>query len=182
MDYEHISEFTVSDFDKLKAETLSGNEAGKVVCDTSWYLVTKVSYDEARELYAGESVKIILPLLGSQKLSATITAVNTDSSKNETLIVLNCTNMNSDLSSIRNQKIQIVVDTHTGLRVNSKAVRINDGKKGVYVKLGNLIKFREIDVIYSTKEYVIVDSDNEDGQLKVYDDVIIKGKDLKANG
>ena len=65
--------------------------------------------------------------------------------------------------------------------MNKDAVRVKNGKKGVYVTLGNIKKFREINVVYSAEDYVIVDSDNEDGQLKIYDDVIIKGKGIDAD-
>ena len=83
--------------------------------------------------------------------------------------------MNSSLSLLRSQTAQIVIDTHEGLRVNAKAVRVVDGKTGVYVRIGRLTKFREIDIAYSSGEYVIVNSNNGADELRIYDDVIVKG-------
>ena len=86
--------------------------------------------------------------------------------------------MNEELATLRHKKMQIVLKTYNGLKVNSRAIRIHDGKKGVYVKLGNIIKFIETDIIYNSKDYVIVDTEYGYDQLKIYDDVIVKGKDL----
>ena len=76
------------------------------------------------------------------------------------------------------KEMQIVLKTYKGLKVNSRSVRIKDGEKGVYVKLGSVIKFVKTDIIYNTKDYVIVDSDYGSGSLKIYDDVIVEGKNL----
>lgn len=177
VDYQNISKLTANDYDKIKAAAVDKSVAGKVICDTSWYLLAKISSTQSLELSEGKSVKIIIPAVGNKKLSAVVTALNTDSS-GKVLCILNCTNMSNELAMLRNQKIQIVVNTYSGLRVNKKAVRVNDGKKGVYVSIGGSDKWREVDIIYSGDEFVIVDSDNSDGKLKIYDDVIIKGKGL----
>lgn len=175
VDFDKISELSVKDFDKIKKSDKTQNAVGKIIVDTSWYLVSKVNVQNTKRLAEGDDVRIIIPSHGSDKIRATIVAMNIDTS-GDAVCVLSCTNMDAELAAIRNVKAQIVIQSHTGLRVNSKAVRVIEGKKGVYVKIGGHSKFREIDVVYSAKDYVIVNTANEDGQLKVYDDVIIKGK------
>ena len=123
-----------------------------------------------------------MPLSSTQTLEATVEKINHDSKSGDAIIILNCTNMNAELSAIRIKDVQIVIDDYTGLRVNKKAIRVKDKKQGVYVVIGSNVKFREINIIYSANDYVIVDSDNSDDQLKVYDDVIIKGKGLDEDG
>ena len=57
--------------------------------------------------------------------------------------------------------------------------------RGVYVKLGNSVSFREIFPIYSGENIVISDTDknltpfsNEFGKLEVYDEIIVEGANL----
>lgn len=179
-DITKVQELTTADYEKMKPKETAANAVGKVVCDTNWFLVAKLSLNDSRLISEGGFVNVILPLCSDEQLKATVTALNVGE-KDEVLCVLSLSTMNPQLLSVREQDIQIVVDTYTGLRVNKDAVRVKDGKKGVYVTLGNLIKFREVNIVYSADEYVIVDSDNEDGQLKIYDDVIIKGKGIDAD-
>lgn len=180
VDITKVTELTAADFEKLKAGDVPQNAVGKVVCDTNWYLAAKLSLNDSRLISEGGTVDVTLPLSGGERLEAEVTAMNIGEN-GEVLCVLSLSTINPRLLSARLQDIQIVVDTYTGLRVNKDAVRVKDGKKGVYVTLGNIKKFREIDVVYSAEDYVIVDSDNEDGQLKIYDDVIIKGKGIDAD-
>lgn len=180
VDIKKVNEMTTADFNKLKAGDVPQNAVGKVVCDTNWYLVAKLSLNDSRLIKEGSTVDVTLPLCSGERLEAVVSALNIGE-KDDVLCVLSLSTMNPQLLSVRQQDIQIVVDTYTGLRVNKDAVRVKDGKKGVYVTLGNIKKFREIDIVYSAEDYVIVESDNKDGQLKIYDDVIINGKGIDAD-
>ena len=72
----------------------------------------------------------------------------------------------------------IVLETYTGLQVNSKAVRFVDGEKGVYVLSGSVVHFVPVNIIYSTDSYCICETETTGVRLKLYDEVIIKGKNL----
>lgn len=180
VDIKKVNEMTTADFNKLKAGDVPQNAVGKVVCDTNWYLVAKLSLNDSRLIKEGSTVDVTLPLCSGERLEAVVSALNIGE-KDDVLCVLSLSTMNPQLLSVRQQDIQIVVDTYTGLRVNKDAVRVKGGKKGVYVTLGNIKRFREIDIVYSAEDYVIVESDNKDGQLKIYDDVIINGKGIDAD-
>ncbi|MGN0557202.1 MAG: HlyD family efflux transporter periplasmic adaptor subunit [Acutalibacteraceae bacterium] len=171
--FENISELTVDDFDKIKPAAVDKNAVGRVVCDTGWYLAAKVDLAAAKEITEGGRVSVALPIGGFERLSATVTAVNADRSKNQAVVVLNCTNMSGELAMIRRQDIRIIVKTHTGLRVSKKAVRVVDGVRGVYVSINGIRRFCATDIVYSGEEFVIVDTDNSSGKLRIYDDVIV---------
>ena len=51
---------------------------------------------------------------------------------------------------------------------------------GVYIKTMNKVYFRKLDKLYETDDFVISRTyyDNKEGYLELYDDVIVKGKDL----
>jgi len=79
---------------------------------------------------------------------------------------------------MRTANMTIVLETYSGLQVNSKAVRFVDGKKGVYVLSGSVITFVPIEVIYSTDNYCICEVQPTGLRLRLYDEVILKGKNL----
>ena len=60
-----------------------------------------------------------------------------------------------------------------------EALRVQDNKKGVYVKKGGKAVFREINILLQENGYLLVEEVVSDpNALKVYDEVIIKGKDI----
>jgi len=72
----------------------------------------------------------------------------------------------------------IVLKAYSGLQVNSKAVRFVDKQMGVYVLSGSVINFVPVKVVYSTDSYYICEAGTTGVRLKLYDEVIIKGKNL----
>ena len=59
---------------------------------------------------------------------------------------------------------------------------MKDGQTGVYINSGRVVRFRKIDIVYSTDDYVISKMSDEDGFLQLYDEVIIEGKDELYDG
>ena len=109
---------------------------------------------------------------------------NVDSSKS--LVIFRCNLMNEQLTSLRKVEGKIVMDEFKGLRVSRDAVRLDEnGNSGVYVRRGNMVNFRSLNIIYSEDSFVIAAKPSEDSNiklshthLKLYDEVIISGKEL----
>ena len=54
-----------------------------------------------------------------------------------------------------------------------------DGKLGVYIKYGSAVKFRLVDIIYETEDYVVSSVTEGNGAyLALYDEIIVSGKQL----
>ena len=88
------------------------------------------------------------------------------------------------------QEIEIELNSHSGLRVPAAAMHIVDDAKGVYVKYGNLAKFRKIEPVYQNEEYILVPDKSKmnaeqaaatQSEVKLYDEVIVQGKGLFNN-
>lgn len=178
LDYDSIDDVTVTEFKNLKAAEVQSNQIGRVISENEWYIVTVVNTTDIKGVSKGDKLTISTSLSTVDELSVTVSAINKSDDGKESVLVLSCMKMNEELATLRQKEMQIVLKTYKGLKVNSRSVRIKDGKKGVYVQLGSVIKFVETDIIYNTKDYVIVDSSYGSGELKIYDDVIVKGKNL----
>lgn len=178
LSYEDIEDVTVSKIEGVKADEINANQIGRVISENEWYIVTVVDTTDIKDITEGDKLTISTMLSTVDELSVKVEAINKSNDGKKSALVLSCMKMNEELATLRQKEMQIVLKTYRGLKVNSRSIRIKDGKKGVYVKLGSVIKFVETDIIYNTKDYAIVDSDYGSGSLKIYDDVIVKGKDL----
>ena len=149
---------------------------------------------------AGIDVKVSIPFITTQKIPAEIVAVNQKTRQDDGVLVLSCDYMNDDISKARIESVEIETSFHEGLKVpkraihedyviktyekNDKTVEKKKKVQGVYVLYGSELIFKEIDIVYSSKEYVICDPTPEDGTLfngetvKLYDRIVIKGDNL----
>ena len=85
-----------------------------------------------------------------------------------------------ELNLIRNPNVQIIKRTYSGLKVPERAVRVNDeGEQGVFIRTGNVIQWRPVEILFAKDNYYIV-SYKEEGskRLLLYDEVVTDGKNL----
>lgn len=152
---------------------------GKVVSDYEWYIAAVIPFNDSLKLKEGRSLKLQTQLESIPELPVTIKHINKGTKGDKSVVVFSCKYMNGELANIRKQPMTILLNKYKGLRVSSKAIRVVDGVKGVYVLKGNEVKFVPVEILYSTESYAIC-KDQEAGSkgLRLYDEVIIKGKKL----
>ena len=95
--------------------------------------------------------------------------------------VLSCEYVGSDVLSLASATARIDFESFKGVRVSTKALNIVNGEKGVYVKYGNLARFRKITVLYQDDEYILVPEGGKvgtDNEVRLFDEVIVEGTDL----
>ena len=86
--------------------------------------------------------------------------------------------MNSELASLRSGPMTVVSKEYSGLKVSKKALRVVDSQKGVYIVKGMQAKFVPVEILYSNDSIMICEKSDEDGSLRLYDQVIVKGRNL----
>lgn len=203
LDYAKIKDLTVEQFDNIKQATVPQNAIGKVVDNLNWYVVCKVSSDDALSLsfFENEDVTLEMPFASTEVIPAQLIRVNQEDQNSNAVVVLKCNYMNDELASIRNESIEIGTEKFKGLRVSKNALHddyvtkysedangneIKEKKKvqGVYIVHGNELQFKEVSIIYSGSDYVICDPEPDDGELysdetiQLYDKVVVEGDNL----
>lgn len=192
--YENI--ITVEDIDSLTVDELesaldadkaeiSENSIGKIINGYNWYIATLIDSAKVVDMSDGKSVKIILGDSVDDMVQTTVYSLESVED-NQTLVIFKCNLMNDELTSLRKVSGKVVIDEHTGLKINSEAVRFDEnGNAGVYVRRANIVNFRSLNIIYSEESFVVAadteDFESEYEHLKLYDEVIISGKEL-SNG
>ena len=172
-----VKTLTPKQFDELKPQEVESGTVGKVVSNYTWYIACNMSLKESARFKTGDTVKLKTTLKTASELMVTVESINLGED-DRVVMVFSCRNMNGDLAVMRTIPITVVMGEYEGLRVSNKAVRIVDGKTGVYVISGMQAKFVEINIIHSTSGYTLCKTDNTKGGLRLYDEVIEKGKNL----
>ena len=207
--YEHsvpldsLQTLRYEDYEKIAAEQINPEAyLGKVIRGVNWYLVCPVTVDQATNIsHNSNEVKVRIPFALSEEIPAKVMYVNTSNSADKAIVVLRCNYMNEALSKIRNESIEIVVNSFEGLKISKSAIHdaeltrtVTDDKdqtrtetklvQGVYVEYGNELRFRQIVIAYSGDNYVICNENPDPALLfkgntvKLYDQVIAEGGDL----
>lgn len=200
-DYDSVKELTVQDLSKsFVPDPVAESSVGKIVSGLDWYVVCKLSADEALALSHSESYpSIVFSSASDEPVPVDLVALNQDSKKDDAVAVFSCNYMNSSLSCLRNEPIQIIINNVEGVRLSKSALHddyvelLDDegeptGEKarvqGVYILHGSELLFREVSIIFAGSDFVIVDINPESAILKsgetiiINDEVVIEGDDL----
>ncbi|MBQ2903812.1 MAG: hypothetical protein IJE48_05375 [Clostridia bacterium] len=168
-----------------KKNEVSGSSIGKIIDGYNWYIATVIESSEAGSFSKGKSFSLMFDDSGRNPVRTVVHYVkNFDEAK--TLVVFRCNLMNEELTTLRRVNGKIVLNQFTGLKVNRDAVRLDEeGNAGVFVRTGNMVNFRSLNIVYSDEDFVIAVKPSSDSgiklshtHLKLYDEIIISGKEL----
>ncbi len=150
---------------------------GKLITQFSWYLVCRLPAEEAAALEVGDTVKVNFAEYTGEEIEMKVRAVN-GGTGDDLAVILSSNLMNRDVAQLRVEDVKIRTEEYTGFAVNKDALREVDGETGVYIQLGNIIRFRKVEVVYSDESVVLAANKEENGYLRLYDEIIVEGKDL----
>lgn len=163
----------------IKAENVTENTVGKIVSDYEWYIAAEVSVNESLNFKEGNALTIYTSVKSYPKLPVTVKKINISESSGGAVVLFACNDMNSELASMRTGPMTVVKKEYSGLKVPTSARRVVDSKLGVYVLTGMQVKFVEVKVLFTDGDYMICEKQTSDGNvLRLYDEVIVKGKNL----
>lgn len=155
---------------------------GRIITGFSWKFYAVCDLDTAARFDGLKTVKISVPGKENSPLSATVSEVTVDEENGVAKVVLECQSINADVLRLGVEEAQIDLKTYTGIRVDRSALHIVNGEYGVYVKYGNIQRFRKIEILYENGNYILVPDDGAlgtDNELRLYDEVIVEGSNLQ---
>lgn len=185
INYSNISDIPTDETMKsIVGESSKSTSLGKIVKSPTWYVIFYVSNDEAEKIKKSKNLKLSIQSIDSIKNVPTklesLSKDTTDSGKFK--LVLSCENMNNCTASLRKENFKINIGTYYGIKVSKSALHYNKNNLGVYVKYGNHLKFKNIDVIFANEEFVLCDYDQEhytdENYIQPGDKVVYRGKNL----
>ena len=193
--YENI--FDISKLKDLSLETYkqmvesepsdySGtNSIGKMVNSSEWYILAEATQEQLKKFNVGYEYEVSFPYNSDVSIKFKLEKTVREGESDRIILVFKTNAMPDGFNYLRKQNIQIAQESYTGYKVPSNAVRVVDGKKGVFTLNGNTVSFKEIAVLVEQDGYFIVEEQPsylEDEfyykKLGLYDMVITSGKDL----
>ncbi len=159
--------------------------AGRIVEGFSWRFYTVCDLDTAERFNGVTNVRISVPGKEDTPLDATVSSVEADEEAGLAKIVVECHTINADVLRLGQETAQIDLKTYEGIRIDKNALHIVDGQKGVYVKYGDLQRFRKITILYEDDTYMLVPGDGAvgtDNEVRLYDEIIVEGSNLQDGG
>lgn len=208
MDISKIREITpaqVRDYLGREEGTGLGSSVGKICSDFNWYLVCVFSDEDMWRFEEVTNVNLDIPFASTEIIPAAIIAKNRDKETGDTAVVFECSYMDSDIASVRNETVQVNVQTYSGVLVSEKALRFEDvtyweedeegnevekvqkNVKGVYITNGKQLEFVQIFTEKTVNGYAICKTELEeeelaalrtDSTIQLYDNVVVEGTDL----
>lgn len=182
---ENIPNMTVDEVDKLlKTDFVNKNSASdnsasiaKIVNNYNWNFVTVIDEKEVKDLKAGKTVYLRFSDEVNDLVECTIESIKTENGK--ALVNLSSDKHVPTVFSNRKLSCTFVRAKYDGLMVSNTALRVADNATVVYVIKNSAMTKRTVDVLYTNGEYAIVsDKSNDKKSLQLYDEVIIKAKEI----
>lgn len=192
--YETVAAMTPEQLQRSIArapEYYSSNVAGHIVTDYKWHFFTVISAKEAEKFTVGDkSLQIAFPEAGGNPLPVTVKSVVLDEDRGIAAVELYCEYMRPEILQLRTEKAEIIFGVKKGLRISKNALRLVDFEnadgskstyKGVYVKFGNMVYFRKIEILHEDGAYMLVSADvvEDVNEVQMYDDVVVDSGGLE---
>ena len=187
-----ITDLTLDGFEKMKnsqpdgalLHNTQGIAACKIVTDYKWYIACEIQREQLKSFGEGYSYNVIFPYSGDAELTMKLEKILSQSEDDRVVLFFSSGSVTDGFNFLRRQTIEIVNAEYEGYRVPVSAVRVVNGKQGVYTLNGNVVSFKEIVPLAEFNGYFIVEEQDERNdplyynKLALYDLIVTKGKDL----
>ncbi|MGN0613641.1 MAG: HlyD family efflux transporter periplasmic adaptor subunit [Porcipelethomonas sp.] len=196
---DKLSSITPELIDEVKDGTSadSGDVIGKLISGYEWYVVGVINNAEAG-FSIDENVKLKFQST-SEMINGVVFDIRDTKTAGKSIVVVKCSELTYDLVQHRTERVEMIKGEYEGIKVSRKAIRFKDIEetvvdeetgqtttetvncKGVYVKLGEQINFKKLDVVYEGENYVLSSLNAGSGYLSLYDDIVVEGVDADGN-
>ncbi len=199
---DDLRDISYSDITEVESENIDASKyVGKIMKGVNWYLACPVTAEQAVAItHNSSNVSVKIPFASAELMPAKVVSVNQFSTEEMAVVVLECNYMSPALAQIRNESVEIQLNTYEGLKISKKAlhddiVKVSEKDssgqsiekeqtvQGVYVMYGRQLEFKQVYIVYSDEEYVICSDDPGSNiltasTLELYDEVVVEGDDL----
>ena len=184
LSYDSIAELDAESFVELVTEEPNEpqNAFGKIVKGFQWHFAMPMSAQDAAKLKVGQTITLRFNQI-AQDIPSEIVLINAAENSEQALVIFQSSKITTDILVNRRLGAEVILDSHTGLKVPTSAVHLieqSDGSQqlGVYILTGSTSRFKEIKPVYQGENFYIVAQENSDKALVAGDKVIVRGLNL----
>lgn len=170
---EQIEEIVEND--GYDSSRISSRAVGKLVDGYKWNIVGVADIDDS-VFKLGSNVTVKLPSTRDTIKAKIEDIIETDSPE-KSILVLSCDKLNYNLVQYRTERIEIILNDFSGIKVPRSAIRFNkQNELGVYILEGQRVTFKKLDVIFECDDYLLSGITSDSDYISVYDEIIISGE------
>ena len=190
---DQLETLTLEQFHDLTANAEPADEdqmLGKIIEGFTWYLAAEIPTEQADRLSVDQKLRVSFTQ-ASLESSVTVYSIIKERGSDTALLILEGTEFNSAMVSMREQPVEIILNTYSGLKVPKSAVRMEeivdtDGnisqRTVVYILSGGVQKSKIINPLFETEDYYVVEQSATNADMLVeQDQIIVSGRDLQNN-
>lgn len=168
----------------------AGQMLGKMIQGFTWYLAAEIPTEQADRLSEGQDLRVNFTQ-ASLETPVSVYSIIREHGSNTALLVLEGTEFNSEMVSMREQPVEIILATYSGLKVPKSAVRIEESTNSdgtttqrtvVYILSGGVEKSKIINPLYEAEDYYVVEQSATNWDMLVENDqIVVRGRNLQNN-
>ncbi|MDL2288071.1 hypothetical protein LJC32_01660 [Oscillospiraceae bacterium OttesenSCG-928-F05] len=179
---ERAKTLTAGEINNLEEERVSFAPelyTGKLIRSFRWTYVGVLPAEAAEGIAKGDILTLRFPSERIGEVNARVERVTPDEG-GETVIVLSSSEKMREMTSVRQQNVDIILSSYTGIRVPAEAIRVTEeGTMGVFCSVVMQARFFEVERLFEQSGYYIVAYDPADKNgLRPGDEIIVRSKDL----
>jgi len=189
---ESILEMSPSQLSAVQPDSAVSSHVGKLILGDNWYYAAALRTSEIREIQEAGSVSLRFSKDVARDLDVSVQSVGWEEDGRSVVVFQGKYDL-SQLTLLRQQSAEIILNTMTGIRVPQEALRVvprtvtgPEGSKtevqttGVYCVVGVKAVFKPAEVLYSGEGFVLVQPASSDKKrvLRSGDEVIVTARDL----
>ncbi len=173
---------------KLKEFSKDSKDVCKITDNYNWYLTAVISEEEAEDISTGAGVSVLIDTANASEVDGVVELLST-AENGKRVIIVRCNEFVDGISSVREVDYKIILMRKTGLKIPSAALRIENGKKGVYILLDKKKSFRYVNdnpFRFDDDQYYIVNTKYAPAgsgtgyvPLKEFDKVLLNPEDVR---
>ena len=163
---------------------------GKMIQGFTWYLAAEIPTEQADRLSEGQDLRVNFTQ-ASLETPVSVYSIIREHGSDTALLVLEGTEFNSEMVSMREQPVEIILATYSGLKVPKSAVRIEESTNSdgtttqrtvVYILSGGVEKSKIINPLYEAEDYYVVEQSATNWDMLVENDqIVVRGRNLQNN-
>lgn len=189
---ESVQELSPSRLSALQPDGSAASHVGKLILGDSWYYAASLRASEIKAIREAGSVSLRFSRDVARDLDVTVQSVGWEENGRSVVVFQGKYDL-AQLTLLRQQSAEIILNTMTGIRVPQEALRVvprtvtgEDGGEtevqttGVYCLVGVKAVFKPVTVLYSGEGFVLVRPASTERKrvFRAGDEVIVTARDL----
>lgn len=182
---EEVSAYSMAEFDALLNTELGAVEqgVGKIITGDNWYFATAVEASRVETLRVGQGITVRFSGDFAQDITMIVDQIGAEED-GKRMVILSTNRYLEQTTLLRVQSVELIYDSHTGLRVPKEAMRMvgyTDSETGetreeygVYVLSAGYAEFKPAVILAEGNDFYVLSADSTGANaLRAGNEVIV---------